>query len=314
MEITGMQIFDRFVLAQGTYVIGSLILTRTIGIPSLMGTVFSITGMSVCATLPETLDYDRASMSTSHPTTPAADAVPDSPRSAGFAKPRATNIFTRVVAGIRVALSFLSEDWRVSVLILPYVGHQLIGTSAQLLLQYCSKRYGMTFSDATLLLTVFNGARTILLFVVLPYFTTSVMHKFTGQRKDLYLTRASLIFMVVGWILIGLAPNIATAALSMVVVSLGQGAFLLLRSFLTSLVPPHHIARVYSVLAIVDVLGSSFGGALLAQLFNTGISLGSGWIGLPFFFIGLLSAGFAIITFVVRLRPGEDEHSSAHDE
>ena len=81
---------------------------------------------------------------------------------------------------------------------------------------------------------------------------------------------------------------------------------LLIRSFLTSLVPGHHIGRVYSIISMWDSLGTMLGAPFLARLFKTGMEMGDAWVGLPFYFLGVGSGLFAGLLFVVRLRRGED--------
>ncbi|KAK5119354.1 hypothetical protein LTR85_007710 [Meristemomyces frigidus] len=280
-------------------------------IPSLCGTLIMCMCIFLFAVVPETLNYKHpyGSPSSSHPPSPSAETAPLPPPDMSVRNPISADFTTRWIGTVKDATAFLTRDWRVTALILPFFGHMLIGNATQLLLQYLSKRYEVTFSKATLLLTIYNAVRVLLLFVVLPHLSTAVMRIFhlTGQKKDLYLARASILFIIAGWTLVGLAPNIPTVAISMAVASLGQGTYLLVRSFLTSLVPVHHIARVYSIISVVDTLGAMFGGALLAGLFKRGIALGGTWIGLPFFFLGLISAAFAVLMFVVRLREGEGE-------
>ena len=192
----------------------------------------------------------------------------------------------------------------------------LLGANVHLVLQYLSKRYGLTLSKATLVMTIRNGVLVLLLFVVLPYVSTSIMRVFrlSAQRKDLYLARGSQVLMALGWTLVGLSPEIPFVAISLAIASLGQGAPLLLRSFLTSLVEAHHIARVFSIISIVDTLGMMFGSPLLAGLFKSGLALGGGWIGLVFFFLGFVLAFFALLMFVVGLRKGEDEYTPVNGD
>lgn len=213
-------------------------------------------------------------------------------------------------------LAFLTHDWRVPALIITFVGHMLIAASTQLLLQYVSKRYELTFSDATFLLTVLNAVRMLLLFIILPYISSLAirMYSLSGQQKDLYLSRLSQAFIFIGYVLIGLSPNIPTVAVSMAIASLGQGAFLLLRSFLTSLVPAHHIAQVYGMISVVDTLGAMLGSPLLAVLFKRGMMMGGGWIGLPFYFLGFVSAAFLALMLAIGLRKSDCESSDEDGE
>ena len=88
----------------------------------------------------------------------------------------------------------------------------------------------------------------------------------------------------IGWTFVGLSPSLPLAAVSLAIAALGQGVTLLTRSFLASLLPPHHIARAYSIISVVETIGNMLGSPALAEIFTLGLSLGSLWIGLPFFF------------------------------
>ena len=263
---------------------------------------------------PETLDFQKDSSSANevHLTSLAAeDATQFSTRNETLTG-RARHGLLR----LKQASAFVLDDWRVPALIAPFILHMLVGTIGALLLQYLSKRYGLTFSDATLLMTIRSGVIVLLLFVILPYLSTMIMQKFqlSGPRKDLYLVRASLAFLVIGWVFVGFSPNIPIVALSLAISALGQGFALLLRSFLTSLVPAHHIARVYSIVSIVDTAGMMVGSPLLAGLFKRGLALGGAWIGLPFYFTALIGFMFLILLLVIRLRKCEEGHVSADED
>ena len=278
-------------------------------IPSLTGTLLEVIAFFLCFIVPETLGYrhPNGSPGFSHPPTPSPESMPAPPDIAPIREPISADFSTRISTAIRESTSFIWADWRVPALILTFVGHILIASSGQLLLQYCSKRYGLSFSDATLLLSVRAGVNIILLFVILPWISTWVMQRFhlSGQRKDLYLSRASMAVVALGWFLVAASPNVALVVVSMAVASFGSGAMLLIRAFMTSLVPANHIARVYSVISIVDTLGAMFGAPVLAGLFSRGLAIGGGGIGLPFYFVSILSAAFTVILMAVRMRKND---------
>lgn len=262
---------------------------------------------------PETLDFQKDSTSTGEvrlSSLATEAATPSSTRNQTL-----TGRARHGLLKLKQASAFLLDDWRVPALILPFILQMLVGTIGQLLLQYLSKRYGLTFSNATLLMTIRSGVIVLLLFVILPYLSTLIMQKFqlSGPRKDLYLVRVSLGFIVVGWMLVGLSPNIPVVAISLAISALGQGFALLLRSFLTSLVPAHHIARVYSIVSIVDTAGMMVGSPLLAGLFKRGLALGGAWIGLPFYFTALVGSMFLLLLLVIRLRKCEEGHVSVDE-
>ena len=285
-------------------------------IPNLIGTVIMISLVFCLPLIPETLKRsDITPTPASRPPTPSAESAPAPPDLSQAKVPISADFAGRWTGRIKDATSFITNDWRILVLVVPFFGHLLIAQSTQLLLQYTSKRYSISFADATFLLTVYNAVKVVLLFFILPYISTHIMHtlRLSGQVKDLYLARASQIFVMVGCVLIAVSPNVPTVAISMAITSLGAGAYLMIRSFMTSLVPAHHIARLYSIITLVDTLGAMFGGALLAGLFKRGLSLGGGWIGLPFYFLAIVSAAFAALLFVVRLRSGEGNNKLSQD-
>ena len=131
----------------------------------------------------------------------------------------------------------------------------------------------------------------------------------SAQRKDLYLARASQVLWTIGWTLFGLSPTIPFAAVSLATAALGQGMPILTRSFLTPLLPSHHIARAYSIISLAETIGNMLGSPALAEIFTLGLSLGGMWVGLRFFFVGLVSAAFTVIMFAVRLQRGENSCS-----
>ncbi|KAI7369903.1 MFS general substrate transporter [Hortaea werneckii] len=303
--------------------ISASLMTINPWIPSLIGTGLLIICFLAYGMVPETLNYYQPA---DHPS--PSLPVPSSTETTQQRKPPSSNNHPthhstprrpvhRLLHSLHTATAFLTHDYRIPLLILPFIGHSLIAQTSQLLLQYTSKRYHLTFSQATLLTTILNAVKVLLLFALLPYASTLAMQYFrlSAQRKDLYLARASQGFVLVGWTLIGLSPNLACVVISMVVAALGQSTYLLIRSFLTSLVPADQIARVYSIVSLVDTVGTMLGSPLLAGLFGRGLALGGGWVGLPFYFLGVISAVFAVLLFVVGLRKGEetDGHMVASD-
>ncbi|KAI7617559.1 MFS general substrate transporter [Hortaea werneckii] len=294
--------------------ISASLMTINPWIPSLIGTGLLLVCFLTYSIVPETLDYYQPAQrpSASHLTSTSTETTqqpkPPSSDSHPTHHSHPTKPLTRLLHSLHTATAFLTHDARIPLLILPFIGHSLIAQTSQLLLQYTSKRYHLTFSQATFLTTILNAVKVLLLFALLPYASTLAMQHFrlSAQRKDLYLARASQGFVFVGWTMIGGSPNLVCVVVSMVIAALGQSTYFLIRSLLTSLVPAGQIARVYSIVSLVDVVGAMLGSPLLAGLFGRGLALGGGWVGLPFYFLGLISAGFAVLLFVVGLRKGEE--------
>lgn len=291
-------------------------------IPFLGSTILSASAAFMYLMVPETLDYRHPFLpSTSHPPSPVAgptDITTTTSSSSTSSPPgSSTNFITRWTYEIKEATAFLRNDWRVPALIAPFCGHMLlVAAGGPLLLQYASKRYALSFSEGTLLITIRNGVNVILLILIIPYLSTYLIksHGLSDQRKDLYLARASQLLTALGLTFLAASPTWPFSVAGLTIASFGQGAMLLVRSFMTSLVPAHHIARVYSIISMWDSLGTMLGAPLLARLFKRGMGLGGGWVGLPFYFLGLGSMVFAVLLFGVRLKRGEDGYKGVDSD
>lgn len=282
---------------------------RSPWIPSFLGLGFYALGTITFLFVPETLNFqheipDEQSGAASS----FIETTEASHEAAASCEPESTHSRHQWMRTLVSSLSFLTDDLRVVALMLPFLAHILLGSIGKLLLQYISTRYGLTLAEATLLVTVKTGVTVVLLVIVLPYLTSAIMQHYglSGQSKDLLLARISQILIAVGWILVAASPSIPMAALSLAIASSGVGAIFMVRSLLTSIVPAQHIARVYTIISMVDTAGLMAGAPLLAGLFSRGLSLGDGWIGLPFYFIGSLAALLAVLLFFIRLDESKD--------
>lgn len=282
-------------------------------IPNLIGTLVLGLTLFVVMLVPETLNirHPHGTPSSSHPPSPSTESLAEPPDSSTEPKIISFDYPIRWLTGLRSATAFLWADWRVPVLIFPFVVHMLMGMLTTLLLQYFSKRYDLTFSTATLILTIRAGLNFAIMFVGLPYATKVVTRRWQlcGQRKDLYLSRASMALNMLGYFMLGASPTIATTIMSLVVLSGGMGAAMFVRSFLTSLVPAHHVARLYSLIGMVDTVGAMLGSPLLFALFKRGMSLGGLGIGLPFYFLSLASLTVLVLLCVVGMRKRDGDQT-----
>jgi len=290
-------------------------------IPTLGGTVLEFLAVVSFGLLPETLRYDHPSMpQRAKPTEPLPappppyETLPAAAVLCDSLGPSYTQSLRRWTRKVSSALAFLTDDWRVPVLLIPFLSHTLVGAIGQLILQYVSKRCQIKLSEAIYLTTIRNIVIVVLLFSILPVISNFIMRKYSlsAQRKDLYLTRASLLILGIGWILVGLAPNIPLVGIALSISSLGYGSWFMLRSFIIGLIPNNRIAVVSSFLSLIDTLGFMAGSPLMAELFSRGLALGGLWIGLPFYSLGVCGVCFAVLTLVVGLRKGEEDKDS-HD-
>jgi MFS family permease len=255
-------------------------------IPAIGGTSLIVSAVFVTLLIPETLGYNEPPPSS---TTESSDST--------------------TTASLRAAIAFLWTDWRIPALVLSFLIHLAVIDSPPLQLQYVSTRYNLTFAAATTIMTLRSIANILFLFLLLPFIAKTLTHKynFCAQRTDLWMSRASMASWAVGWLLFGLSPDLLSATAGMGITALGSGSFFLIRSLLTPLVPAHNVARVYSLISVVDTLGAMLGAPLLAALFNWGLRVGGYGVGMPFYFLGVVCGVITVLLCVVGLRKGEDE-------
>lgn len=310
-------------LAESVFVppLSAFLMTINPWIPNVLGLLsFVVAAAFMMLFVPETIDYcipqqrrPRASIKSTGLTEDIMLPLPDI---AGESPPTTSSYASRWIMPVKGATSFLAHDWRVPALLFPFIANLYLNSAFQILLQYASMRYHLTFSRATLLLATRAGFMVLTLLVLLPGATHIITKRLglDGRRKDLYLARASALAMCAGWWLVASAPNVPMFIIAIFVAMLGSGFALLVRSFMTSLVEPHNVAKLYTLISVIDTLGLMLAGPLLAGLFNTGLELGGAGLGLPFWFTGGLFALIALLLFVVRIRNADEHWHEQQDE
>ncbi|MCJ1355488.1 MAG: hypothetical protein MMC33_005480 [Icmadophila ericetorum] len=188
---------------------------------------------------------------------------------------------------------------------------------ANFLLLYASKRYGITIAQAGFLLSIFSAVNVALLLLVLPAVSTFMLSRlgFSSNRKDLWLARFSITIGTMGCFMIAFSPNIPSVVVGLVVYTLSVGLLGLVRSLITSFVETHHVARLYSIVSIVQTTGVIVAGPMLAGLFKLGFAFGGEWAGLPFLVGGGMHFVVVITLWLVRLpKKTEMEDPSSPEE
>ncbi|KAF2761933.1 MFS general substrate transporter [Pseudovirgaria hyperparasitica] len=198
--------------------------------------------------------------------------------------------------------NFVFKYWTLMIILLPYTEHLLISGTSQLQVQFLSRRLGFTISQATLFFSLRAGCSILLFLVVLPRLSTYMTReqRWSTQVKDLYLARVSIFLQAAGWTGTGMATNTLFVAVSMTVSTLGSGTALFLRSLAASLVPSSRLATLFSVISVIDIVGSMLGAPILAAAFGWGMRHGTFWVGMPFDLIGLWSVICGGLLFTVK--------------
>lgn len=284
-----------------TQVIGpglsALLMKRNPWIPMLLGLGLQSLVILMVLALPETKDY--------HTPSPQPEPAGDSPEplspTPSTTSTKSTHLQRMVRAG-KDSITFLASDKRILLIIPGFCLHLLL-SNRDILLQYISARYAKTLSYATYLISIRSVFMLVFLLLLFPTISNLLRttYAFHPQRSDLLLSRISSIVMALGFFFIALAPSIPLLIGAMVVNTLGGGTHLFLRSLATSLVEPHHVARLNTFVSWFDLVGIMLGSPIMAWLFEVGVDKGAAWIGLPFLFCSACMALIAIMLSMISL-------------
>jgi len=262
-------------------------------IPIFLGAVLEVIPLPLFVFVPETLHHHKRNVELE------PHAIPT---------PKATSEKPNWLVSLQEIGSLFTRDWRIPGLAVTFLVHMYsLSGATLLLLQYVSTRYSITFSKATFIISLRSGFSIAVLLILLPWISHCMATRFgfDTKRKDLTLARASVLFASLGWILIALAPSLPLFVVAVSILVLGGGFSHLVRSLLTSLVLPGEVAKLYTILSVLDTLGMMGGSALFAWLFKVGLNHGDAGLGLPFLCLGILHVVFAGIVFCVRIRSGD---------
>ncbi|QDS76985.1 hypothetical protein FKW77_005832 [Venturia effusa] len=277
-------------------------------VPMLSGLVIMVIPLILALYLPETMNYNTR--------TPVAETISSS-SSTISAKP--DPLIKKAFHTIGSSLSFLGSDVRILLILPAFFLHMLI-LNRDILLQYISARFDISIASATALVSIRSGLILFSLLLFLPAMSKLLRQslQFSSQKSDLVLAQGSTIIMSLGFLMIALAPTIPLLMVAMTLNSFGWGLALFLRSLMTSLVEEHHIARLNTLVGVVDTMGFLVGSPFLAWAFGKGLELG-GWLtGLPFLIcagalavVVVFQAGINVGTDRAILHPEEDSAQEA---
>ena len=151
------------------------------------------------------------------------------------------------------------------------------------------------------------GVNIVLFLIVIPAITTFSSNLLPSAAKDLYVSRGSILLMILGMLALAVSSTPALMITGLIVYTLGTGFGPVVRSLITSLVESHHasktsdVGRLYAVIAVIEGIGSLVAGPGMAAAFRIGMKLGTGWLGLPFLVAAILFGGIAIVVFGIRV-------------
>ncbi|APA15019.1 hypothetical protein sscle_14g097890 [Sclerotinia sclerotiorum 1980 UF-70] len=215
-----------------------------------------------------------------------------------FWKDAITNISSRLKD-----LHVVFASYQLLLLVVVFCVGTLYRSSTEFLLQYVSRRYEWTISDAGILLSYRATVNIVLLIGILPGLSFLILRygKTSAQTKDLWLLRASTFSMALGSFAIGLAPNAIFVVIGITLFALGHGFTPILLSLASTLVDSAHVGMLYNVLAVSETIGSLINGPLLSISLRAGMKAGGSLTGLPFIAAGVILLLASLAVFLLRL-------------
>jgi len=179
----------------------------------------------------------------------------------------------------------------------------------QTLAQLISKRFHWNLAETGYMFSA-RGTLVVVVLAILPVLSGVLTGRFRFSvfRKDLVLAQASLVCLIIGSLLTG-GEHPAEVVTGLVISTFSAGISSLAKGLIASYVDPEHMARLFALTGMVETSGAIFGGPSVAWAFDRGVKMGGRWMGLPFFYIAVLSAIALVALFFV------DRHRIVkHDE
>lgn len=201
---------------------------------------------------------------------------------------------------------FIFLNKRILLLLTAFLVYRLSRGSSWFLVQYVSTRYNWTIAQANLLLS-FKPALSVPLFLyIIPSLSKYLLQtmKMNSETKDLQLARISIILLTLGTLGIGLSPSISALIPSLILQTSGSGFVFLIRSLIATLVQKREMARLFTVIEILQSAGNVIASLAITTVFQAGLELGGRWVGLAWLMTSLLFGMVAAAVWVFRL-PGE---------
>lgn len=159
--------------------------------------------------------------------------------------------------------------------------------SGSLLLQFASQRMQWSLGQSAYLLSIRAAVALLLTLGILPalnQFLCRRMH-IRSFKIDTIILRISYLAACVGYLLIGGSSSQGLLILGCIVSSIGSNAPQTLQGLVPSFTDSSNTAKLYSILALAQLIGTMLGGPSAAALFTLGLRLGPdrGWAGLLFY-------------------------------
>jgi MFS family permease len=241
--------------------------------------------------------------------------------------PSPNSIITQIFGQFLDSLSILTSPSLILLLLAALCSMPVMDSTLQFLNQFVSKRYDIKIAHTGYVQSTYGVASIVMTLFILPWILNLLIDPATAARyrakdehyRDLSLARWSYVVLFLGALTLGLSPTLGGFVLGLILMAVGSGFGSLSKSLMSIYVDPAHRSRLFSLVGMVEVLGSVFSQPLLAGLFAFGLRWHGVWIGLPYLGLAALIALSGSLLLFVRIpRAGYSGSvaavARAHDE
>ncbi|KAL4786967.1 major facilitator superfamily domain-containing protein [Aspergillus varians] len=205
------------------------------------------------------------------------------------------------VRTLHTAVVVLKGQGSLVILLLGYLLRSLGGSVMTLMIIYSAQAFNWSFSRSGYLASLDSTAHLAVLLLLPPLQRLLLSQSASDGTSNLFaLARGSALLLAVGCAGMALAPSPAFFAISIVLYSLGGGYSQSIRSILTASTPDEHRAITYTVMGILDTVGTMVGAPVWPLVYRVGLKLAGPWIGLPFVTAAALFGGVYLTLFAGR--------------
>ncbi|KAI0877832.1 major facilitator superfamily domain-containing protein [Hypoxylon argillaceum] len=261
-------------------------------VPPLIGIGLFLLGGLATVFLPETRPGKDATQDSLEPSIPSPNSM-----------------VSQVFGQFRDSLSILTSPSLILLLLTALCLMPVMDSTLTFLNQFVSKRYQIKIAQTGYVQSTYGVASIIVTLFILPWIsgfltnpTTPVRYRAKNEQyRDLSLARWSYAILFVGALILGISPTLAGFVFGLLLMAVGSGFGSLSKSLMSIYVDPAHRSRLFSLVNMIEVLGSVFSQPLLAGLFAVGLQLHGGWIGLPYLGLAALIALSGSLLLFVRI-------------
>ncbi|KAI0539742.1 major facilitator superfamily domain-containing protein [Xylaria digitata] len=223
--------------------------------------------------------------------------------------PEPSSTVSQIFSQFLDSLSILKSPSLILLFLTALCSMPVMDSTLQFLNQFVSKRYEIKIAQTGYVQSTYGVASIVMTLIILPWISGVLIDPATPARyrakdehyRDLSLARWSYAILFFGALTLGLSPTLSGFVFGLILMAIGSGFGSISKSLMSIYVDPAHRSRLFSLVGMVEVLGSVFSQPLLAGLFTLGLKWHGVWIGLPYLGLAALIALSGALLLFVRI-------------